>query len=179
MFIWTAILLDEQLAELKNKARKIEEELNLKPSCHELPSHISLKISFEVADEKLDDIINRIDDFYHHLIPFEVECDCIEKEGEIVWLKMKQSHLLKCVQISLNELLLREFNVPLHPYDCDFKFHSTLFLNSDEEKIIQAFDLIKNETYPKTLKASKFVIGISQTGELGSYSVHKEICIEQ
>ena len=178
MFIWTAILLDKQLEKLKNKARKIENELNLKPSCHELPSHISLKISFEVADEKFDDVANRITEFYHHLIPFEIECDCIGKEGEIVWLKMRQNELLTCVQYSLNQLLLREFDIPLHAYDCDFKFHSTLFLNDDEQKINKAFALIKNEDFPQKLKASKFVIGISKTGELGSYSVHKEICIE-
>ena len=54
MFVWTGILLDNQLEELKNDAIKIEKELGLKLSCHELPSHISLKISFFIEDEKFD-----------------------------------------------------------------------------------------------------------------------------
>jgi hypothetical protein len=91
---------------------------------------------------------------------------------------MKPNELLTCMQYSLNHLLLREFNIPLHPYDSDFKFHSTLFLNCDKQKIEKAYQFIKNEEFPKNLKASKFVIGTSNTGEIGTYSVHKEICIE-
>ena len=177
MFVWTGILLEDQLNELKDKARKIEGDLKFPLSCHELPSHISLKISFFVEDDKFDKVVEELTNLYHHLLPFTVECDGIQKEGQIVWLRMKENVLLKCAQISVNSLLERRFNVPLHPYDCDFKFHSTLFMDNDKERIDSAYELIKDQTFPKNLSVNKFIIGKSNTGELGTFSIHKQITI--
>lgn len=177
MFVWTGILLDNQLCELKNKAMQIENELDFKPSCHTLPSHISLKISFFIDDDKFDKVVEDITDFYHHLLPFTVECEGIEKEDEIVWLRIKENVLLKCAWLSLNSLLERHFNIPLHPYDCDFKFHSTLFMGKEEQKTTTAYELIKNHPFPEKLTVNRFVIGISEKGMIGSYSIHKEIAI--
>ena len=141
-----------------DKARKIEGDLKFPLSCHELPSHISLKISFFVEDDKFDKVVEELTNLYHHLLPFTVECDGIQKEGQIVWLRIKENVLLKCAQISVNSLLERHFNVPLHPYDCDFKFHSTLFMDNDKERIDSAYELIKDLTFPKTLSVNKFII---------------------
>ena len=65
MFVWTGILLDNQLCELKNKAMQIENELDFKPSCHTLPSHISLKISFFIDDDKLDELVEDLISIIH------------------------------------------------------------------------------------------------------------------
>ncbi len=177
MFVWTGILLYNQLNELKNRAIQIEKELDFKLSCHNLPSHISLKISFFIEDDKFDEVVEDLTNFYHHLLPFTVECEGIEKEDEVVWLRMKENVLLKCAQLSLNSLLERHFNIPLHPYDCDFKFHSTLFMSDEKQKIATAYELIKEQPFPEKLTVNRFVIGKSENGMIGSYSIHNEITI--
>ena len=71
----------------------------------------------------------------------------------------------------------KKYGVPLHEYDMDYKFHTTLFMDSDTDKMNAAYDAIKNEPVPKTLRADRFIIGTSPSGALGTYSVYKEIKI--
>lgn len=61
----------------------------------------------------------------------------------------------------------------------DYKFHSTLFMDNDTEMIDKAYDLIRNEDLPSKLIANKFVIGTSESGKLGTYSVNKSVIVER
>lgn len=47
MYIFLGIDVDNQFAEIKNKATIIDKNIGFKNSCFTLPSHISLKASFK------------------------------------------------------------------------------------------------------------------------------------
>ena len=68
-----------------------------------------------------------------------------------------------------------EFDVKPHEYDLDFKFHTTLFIDGDKDKINTAYQKIKHIDIPKNFKVTKFLIGESLTGEIGSYAVTHSI----
>ena len=177
MYIWLGINVDGQLSDLRGRAEEIEKGLGVKNSCYTLPMHISLKISFPVSDELFDSIVNDVAGIYSSHQPFDVEVDGIENESVIVWIRMKENEKLNAIHDELNELLLRKYGVPLHEYDTDYKFHTTLFMDSDTDKMHAAYDAIKNEPVPKILRADRFIIGTSPSGALGTYSVYKEINI--
>ena len=48
-------------------------------------------------------------------------------------------------------------------------------LNDDSELLDKAYELIKDESYPKTISLDKFTIGYSLDGSFASYRVFKEI----
>ena len=177
MYIWLGINVDGQLSDLRGRAEEIEKGLGVKNSCYTLPMHISLKISFPVSDELFDSIVNDVAGIYSSHQPFDVDVKGIENESVIVWIRMKENEKLNAIHDELNELLLRKYGVPLHEYDMDYKFHTTLFMDSDTDKMHAAYDTIKNEPVPKILRADRFIIGTSPSGALGTYSVYKEIKI--
>ena len=88
---------------------------------------------------------------------------------------MKKNNILDNIHIDLNSMLLEKYNIGLHEYDLDFLFHTTLFMDNDEEKIKKAYERIKDITIPKAMLINKYIIGISETGEPGTYTVIKEI----
>ena len=177
MYIWLGINVDDQLSDLRCRAEKIEKGLNVKNSCYTLPMHISLKISFPMEEALFDSVVADVEKIYSSHEAFDIEADGIENESVIVWIRMKENEKLNAIHDELNELLLRKYGVPLHEYDTDYKFHTTLFMDSDTDKMNAAYDAIKNETMPKTLRADRFPIGTSKSGALGTYSVYKEINI--
>ena len=59
----------------------------------------------------------------------------------------------------------------MHEYDLDFKFHTTLFMDDDIQKVCQAYNLIENITLPNYFLINKFLIGQSDDGKLGSYKI--------
>ena len=50
-------------------------------------------------------------------------------------------------------------------------------MENDEEKIRSAYDMIKSVYLPKQISVNKLLIGVSESGKLGSYRVIKEINI--
>lgn len=175
MYIWIGIDVDNQLEKIKTKAIKIEKDLNFLNSNFTLPLHISFKITFLVDENIHNDVINTILDYYYSLKEFDVETSGIENFNSIIWIKMKQNNILDKIHDDLNDLLLKKYNIGLHPYDLDYLFHTTLFMEGDEEKINKAYQLIKDEVLPNKLTVNKLVIGTSQTGKLGSYSIYKTV----
>jgi hypothetical protein len=72
-------------------------------------------------------------------------------------------------------MLKDKYGIPLHEYDLDFIFHTTLFMDGDKEKINAAHTLLGDLNLPETLEANTFVIGKSETGENGTYRVYKTV----
>ena len=177
MYIWLGINVDDQLCDLRSKAIDIEHKLGMKNSCYTLPMHISLKISFPVSDELFDSVVADVEEVYYSHQSFDVEVNGVENENVIVWIRMKENEKLNAIHDELNELLLKKYGVPLHEYDMDYKFHTTLFMDNDPDKLNAAYDKVKNEPVPGKLRVNSFVTGISQSGALGTYSVYKEIKI--
>lgn len=171
MYIWTAINIDNQLKGIKALAQKIEKEIGFENSAFTLPSHISLKISFFVEDKDYPYVIETLLDYYKTVKPFFVDVECIETENNIVWIRMNENPVLNQIHKDLDSILLEKHGIVPHTFDLDFKFHSTLFLDSDKEKIHAAYRQIKDAKIPLSLCANKLIIGSSPSGKIGTYHV--------
>ena len=177
MFIWTALDINEQLKQISPQIKQIENELGFKNSTLLLPFHVSLKISFNICNQYYEKVIKSILECYKQLKPFEMQVDKIETEKGIVWIRFKQNEILKAIHANFDAIMQKQFDVKPHEYDLDFKFHTTLFIDGDKDKINTAYQKIKNIDIPKNFKVTKFLIGESLTGEIGSYKVSHTIKI--
>ena len=177
MYIWLGIDVDSQLCELKKTAMRTERDLGLTPSCYTLPMHISLKMSFEIDAENFDAIVADIERYYESLVPFTVSVRGIEDEGAIIWLRMSENEQLNRIHDDLNEMLASRWNIGLHEYDTDYKFHTTLFMSIDSAKMRTAYERVANAPIPDKLFVNRLVIGRSDSGALGSYSVYKTVTV--
>ncbi len=174
MYIWLGIDVNEQLNTLREKTTKVTQMLNSLNSALTLPLHISLRISFPVDDAISGDVINRIREYYLTLSPFAVTVQGIEKNGNVVWIKMAENDVLKKIHKDLVDILLKEFGVQPHDFDSSFIFHATLFMDNDGSKVDEAYSILQQEILPEKLMADKLVIGCSETGRAGEYRVVKE-----
>ena len=174
MYIWVGINVDSQLSAVGERVREIEKKLGFRNFCYTLPMHISLKISFPVSDSDSGEIMSAIKDVFERRKAFEIEVSGIEFLGGIAWVRMKESESLISLSDELNSMLLCKFGIPLHEYDTDYKFHSTLFMGSEDEVRAEC-SMLGNINIPAKLVANRFVIGTSETGALGTYSVSEEI----
>ena len=177
MYIWVGVEVESQIVEIKKSAFEIEKKIGFENSNFTLPMHISLKISFPVDDSVANDVIYDIEQLYYGITPFEIDVDRIECYENISWIRYKQNDKINEIHDRLNEMLFEKYGVGLHEYDCDYKFHTTLFMENNEEKIRSAYEMIKNACLPKMIFVNKLLVGVSESGKLGSYRVIKEINI--
>ena len=175
MYIWVAIDVNEQVSKLREVAENYMNEQGLSSTTFTLPFHISLKISFQIQDDKFKDVVSDIRDFYKSLKPFEIKTKGIEQAGSIVWIAMQYSNELVDIHKKLDEMMLKKYGVVQHDFDKDFQFHTSVLALKNEEEIAKAFDTIKDTDIPKILKAERFIIGSSAEGLAGTYSVIEEI----
>ena len=175
MFVWVGINIEEQLKETRRAVDGVFEKIDISNVTCQLPLHISLKISFEIENELFDSVLNDIVSIYREQKPFEIEIKGIEKHENIMWIRMYSNEDLEALATSLNIMLKEKYNIPLHEYDLDFIFHTTLFMDDDAEKINSAHQLLGDFNLPQTLVANKFVVGKSETGENGTYRVYKTV----
>ena len=175
MYIWIGINVDSQLCDVKKQALEIDRRLNFKNSCFTLPLHISLKISLPVDDSKIQSVTGDIVEYYQSLKPFQIAIKGLEKDKNILWIRMVNNGDIDRIHDDLNEMLLERYSIGLHEYDLDYKFHTTLFMDGDEDKISKAYEYIKGVALPPSLTIDSFLIGTSKSGALGTYSVFKEI----
>ena len=147
MFVWVGIDVGGQYDEIRAKAMEVDKEMCFKHSCFTLPMHISLKISFEISVKQ------------------------IENHGNICWIRMHENENLNDLSAKINDILAKKHNIPLHEYDLDFLFHTSLFLDDDHHKVEMAYNRVKDTKLPEKLVAKRFVIGTSENGKLGTYKV--------
>ena len=77
----------------------------------------------------------------------------------------------------LDQQLQQHFGIAQHPFDREFRFHSTLFIDPDSAKIRKLHCLLKNTPLPEQLAIDTFLLGISPDGSPGSYQVVQNIKI--
>lgn len=87
---------------------------------------------------------------------------------------MSRNEELDKVHDDLNKILLEKYNIGLHEYDLDYKYHTTLFMDNNTNNIKDTYNLINKIELPQSILANQFIIGVSETGELGSYSIYKK-----
>lgn len=177
MYLWLAINLDEQLSDVRVKAEKIEQSIAPQNSAFTLPMHVSLKISFFLPDEDYDAAHVAISEYFKTIAPFDIETDGIERENSIVWIRMKKNESLNRIHCDLDNLMAEKFGVVQHPFDMDFKFHTTLFIDADLDKVNAAYQALNSLSIPSNLRAKTFIIGSSETGEIGTYKARENIDI--
>lgn len=175
MFIWAGIDVDDELGEVKEKALLIDNSINFANSCFVLPLHISLKAAFQIDKSIFEEIALEISNYFKTIKPFEIAMDKIEMYDNIIWIRMKRNTYLDKVHDELNSILLEKYNIKLHEYDLDYKYHTTLFMDSNKDSIKEAYNLVKEVDLPQNIKANQFIIGTSETGELGTYKIYKRI----
>jgi 2'-5' RNA ligase len=175
MFVWVGINVEEQLKETRMAVDGVFEKIAISNVTCQLPLHITLKIYFNIENELFESVLKDIESIYHTQKPFEIDIKGIEKHENIMWIRMYSNAEIEELATKLNLMLKEKYNIPLHEYDLDFIFHTTLFMDDDAEKINIAHNLLSDLALPKTLMANRFVIGTSETGENGTYRVYKTI----
>ena len=175
MFIWVGINVESQLKETRMAVDRVFEKIEISNVTCQLPLHISLKISFNIENELLESVLKDIMSIYQTQKPFEINIKGVEKHENIMWIRMYSNFEIEELATKLNLMLKEKYNVPLHEYDLDFIFHTTLFMDDDAEKINTAHTLLGDLKLPETLVANTFVIGTSETGENGTYRVYKTV----
>ncbi len=172
MFIWTALYIEDNLEELRDQAIRIGEELGVKCPLTFLPLHVSLKISFPVDDKRVDECIDVLCAYYSKLGPFSIEIEGYEMQKGIIWLRIRENEKLVEIHNRLDELMLSRFDAKPNSLDREFIYHCTLFIDTDD-KLSAAFQALKGIPLPRKLLAREFLIGASETGLPGTYSVFK------
>ena len=171
MYIWLAIDVDDQLASLRAAAQRVTDELYTGNPALTLPLHISLRISFSVDDALSARAVDRIGRYFAAAKPFSVTAERIERHGSVVWLKITPNNTLRRIHGELIRMMQEEFGVPPHPFDNDFLYHASLFIAPDESTAAAAFPALQPAEYPAELTAGRLILGTSETGRAGEYSV--------
>lgn len=175
MFIWTAVDVNDQLIELRNMVKEIEKDVHFGQSDLTLPMHISLIISKEIPNEKYDDVIRDMRKILGSCNAFSVNVKGIELHETISWLAMEPNEQLEKLHEQLCRLFSEKYGIQLHKFDTEFRYHSTLLLDNDEKAVKEAFLKIMDTPVPSEIRATRFVIGGSETGAIGSYRVFETI----
>ena len=175
MFVWVGINVENQLKEVRRAVDGVFEKIDISNVTCQLPLHISLKISFNIENELFDSVLNDILSIYDAQKPFEIDIKGVEKYENIIWIRMYSNAEIEELATKLNLMLKEKYGIPLHEYDLDFIFHTTLFMDNDVEKINTAHTLLGDIALPETLVANRFVIGTSETGKNGTYRVYKTV----
>ena len=174
MFLWIGCKLPaEYEAEIRKLCLQKNESLELDTVAFSLPQHISLKISF--SSDRSEEIIAYLEHFFGGFSPFEVKINTIEQMGKILWLTVEENSILQKLHRDLDQVLEEKFQIPQHPFDRCFQFHSTLFLDEDTEKIRQMASTLAGHIFARRLQVDTILLGTSPTGTAGDYTVVKEI----
>ena len=173
-YIWLGLDVDAPLGHIWEPLRTLEEQLDI--ACPlSLPFHISLKMSFPVAESRAEALVEIVEAYFRSQKPFDIEVAGVECHETIVWIRMKENAELSRIHDELNEMLSDRFGVALHEYDRDYLFHTTLCIDEDMTKVQAAYEALKDMTLPATLPVRRFLIGASPDGSLGSYRVIRQV----
>ena len=172
MYIWTALYIEDNLEELRDQSIRIGEDLGVKCPLTFLPLHISLKKSFPVADDQVDECVSTLCDYFSKLGPFSIEIEGYELQDGIIWLKVRDNQRLSEIHAHLDGMMLDIFGAKPHELDYSFVFHATLFTD-EESKLELAMQSLEKVPLPSHILVRDFLVGLSETGMPGTYSVYK------
>ena len=173
MYIWIACDISDEYTSIRQKCIGYNKDLNLDEVAFLLPQHISLKISFRVEDNSFESVIKDVIVFLSECSPFSVGEPEPELSGNILWLSFPKSKHLQDLHSKLDLMLLSKHGVEQHPFDRDFKFHTTLFLDDNMSALREMLGKVRLLPLPKATEIKRFIIGASESGKAGTYSVLK------
>ena len=178
MWLWIGIDVDKEYLKTKDKIIEVMDKVGFDKTLLTLPFHVSLKMSFLIDDKDYNKVTKVIKDTLIKTKPFIVRVKGKEVMPNIIWARYFENIQLNKIHDELNKVLLNEFNIPLHEYDLDYKFHTTLFMDDDINKVSKASLLTNDLILPKRCKVNRFLIGASSNGELGTYKVLETLDIK-
>ncbi len=178
MYVWIGCKLPEEFErEIRTLCLKRNQNIGLSTVAFSLPQHISLKISFETeCHEKVLDVLAA---YLSCQAPFAVRVQKPERMGNILWLPVAENPQLQRLHMELDARLESNFGVPQHPFDKAFMFHSTLFVDEDTAKLSVMEKLLTANFADQELTVDTFLLGLSETGQPGTYRVAKTICLSE
>ena len=174
MLMFLGIDCKDVLNPLKEKCLEYNKDLNINLDFFNLPSHISLKISFEI-DNNYEEIKEEIKKYFLSIKPFYIKLKTIEKRENIIWIKCAPSLKLLKLHKDLDKLLENKFNIIKTDLDKHFIFHSTIFVDKDNAKLDKMYALIKKIKIDKKLLVDTFLIGSSTQGILSTYKIDEVV----
>lgn len=175
MFVWIGINVLDELNSVQSAGERIEKEVRTKFSFFNFPLHISLKISFEISGDAFGAVLKDISDIFENTAPFDVKPQEIEAFDNIAWILYAENDKLNALHDKICDTLSEKYGVVRHEYDNDYKFHTTLFMDGDSEKVKTGYEKIKNVELPPVVLAYKFCIGASPSGKLDTFDIVKTI----
>lgn len=175
MFVWIGINVLDELNSVQLAGRLIEKEVRTKSSFFNFPLHISLKISFEISGDAFGAVLKDISDIFENTAPFDVKPQEIEAFDNIAWILYAENDKLNALHDKICDTLSEKYGVVRHEYDNDYKFHTTLFMDDDSEKVKTGYEKIKTVELPSAVRAHKFCVGASPSGKLDTFDIVKTI----
>ena len=175
MFLWVACDIAEAFADIRSICREQNRAVGLSETALSLPPHISLKISFPIAESEVETAVERLAALLRTRSPFSVKTTGMERMEETLWVAFEPNDALTALHAELDALVESEFGVSPHPFDRAFCFHSTLFQDADTAKLTQMAVRLADLPIPPTVTVSHFFIGCSPSGKAGEYTVCKRI----
>ena len=174
MYIWIGVKLPEEFEnEIRSHCLALNEGLGLDTAAFMLPQHVSLKISFDT--DRQEEILDDLAQFAATQKPFAVQIEGIDQVGHILWMPVGENERLQQLHNELDTRLESRFGVPQHEFDKYFLFHSTLFIDSDVEKIERMRGLLADYPAARELWVDTFLLGISETGKPGTCRIVRQI----
>ena len=172
MFVWTAIYIESQLEDLRKEVLRLAEEKNVRCPLNFLPLHVSLKISFDIPEERVEECVSSLCALFRKTRPFTMEAEDVEFKPGIIWIKMKENEALRDIHARLDALVEEKFGIAPHEFDRSFIYHCTLLFDEDEN-LRRIYPDIREIKVPAKLNARSFLIGISEDGMPGTFRVYK------
>lgn len=165
MYLWIGCKLPSDFErDLRCHCLRLNETIGLNTQPFSLPQHISLKISFDAGDQ-YEQILDWLTTVLEKEKPFSVQLLPPKRMKNILWLPVKNHPRLFALHDMLDRELLQRFGISQHPYDKEFKFHSTLFMEDSEKEIIRMESALTGLVLPDTLKIDTFLLGVSLDGK--------------
>lgn len=173
MYIWIGVKLPEEFeTTIRSRCLPLGQELGLDLSGFTLPQHISLKISFQ-AESRYEEILAFVEDLMGKEFAFYVNPETPRRQGNILWLPFHANGHLRHLHELLDAQLQSRFDIGQHPFDREFFFHSTLLMG-EAAPLSRAEAALANLSLPEKLEIDTVLLGISETGESGTYRVVRQ-----
>ena len=164
-YIWIGCLLPEEFQkDLRWLCGEYNRELGLSTVAFDMPQHISLKISFQVEPERAEPVTEYLTQRLSRESPFWVRLGRVEQLQNILWLPVEENPVLGRLHDMLDRELWERFGIPQHEFDKCYRFHSTLYMDDNVEKVSQMADFLKDYIPEGPLKVEAFLTDITLDG---------------